>query len=155
MSCNLYFLFWGALLWQLFVWFVKAVIAQHKAQNPQTENVVQVEIVDEREVLIANLKYDNELLRRSLAAKEKAFLQVSERWVNHSAISDVCPECSNFFRSFRGQEYRNAFRYIQASDTYRDKLERDYDALVEYVEKVHEKFVDVVGELPFELEDDD
>lgn len=153
MNCNIQFLIWGAVLWQLFVWFVKAVIAQHRAQNQSQQEIVKVEVVDEREVFFERISYENEILKKTLQAKETAFRQVSEEWVGKVASTDACPECSNFFRSFEGREYRNPFRYIVAMDKYRDDLISDYNALVKYVEKLEEGFLNAVGNLP-DLEED-
>lgn len=154
MSCNLWFLFWGALLWQLFVWFVKAVIAQHKAQNQAAQNAVKVEVVDEREVFFEKLLYENEILKKQLYAKETAFKQLSDTWANQTSLSEPCPECSNFYRQFEGREYRNVWRYVMAMEKYRDALLDDYNALVDYTEELEKGFENAIGALPENLERD-
>ena len=72
MNCNIQFLIWGAVLWQLFVWFVKAVIAQHRAQNQSQQEIVKVEVVDEREVFFERISYENEILKKNTSGKRNS-----------------------------------------------------------------------------------
>lgn len=152
MDCNVQFVFWGAILGVLVVWFVKAWLAEYQLEPAPKILTLEEQISADREAYFSHLEYENELLKKTLQAKETAFNNLTEKWANqHTHHSETCPECANFYRKWGEQEYRNVFRYVSAMERYRDNLEKDYDSLVEYVEKLERGFENALAQ----TQDDD